>query len=91
MSRKHEVAAVDDCFDLLGIDPGQGDEHQHGPLGLQNVDRRLPHRRRYRCAPVSEKLAMQAICPREHLARLRPHPMCRKIRWHPETFRCRKI
>src|SRR5262245_10405362 len=26
VSRKHEVAPVDDGFDLLGIDPGEGDE-----------------------------------------------------------------
>ena len=64
-----------DRLDLLGLDARQRDEDQHLALGLQHIDRRLPGRQPRARARRLEELPVQALGPRQHLARLRPHPI----------------
>src|SRR5208337_391129 len=76
--RNQEFALIDERFDLLEVDPRQGDENEHRTFGLQHVDRRLPRGGARRL----KKLPMHPFGAREHLERFRPHPIARKIRSH---------
>src|SRR5208337_49785 len=82
--RNDQFALIDERFDLVEVDAGQGDEHEHRALGLEDVHRRLPRDRRGRRL---KKLPMHPLRPREHLERFRPHPIARKIRSHRLTLR----
>src|SRR5271165_7244797 len=79
--RNQEFALIDERFDLLEVDPRQGDENEHRTFGLQHVDRRLPRGGARRL----KKLPMHPFGAREHLERFRPHPIARKIRSHRFT------
>ena len=84
ISRDQQFALIDERLDLVEVDPGQSDQHQHRALGLENVDRRLPGDRR-RGAGRLEKLPMHALRARQHLEGFRPHPVTRKLCLHRLT------
>src|SRR5262245_29430065 len=74
-----ELTAFDEGFGPIGIDARQGDEDEHLPLGLEDVDRRLPMRRARGRPTGPEEFAMHALGPREHLAGFRPHPVAWQV------------
>ena len=81
-----QPAALNAEFDLLRVDPWQGDEDQHGVLGLEHVDRRLPIDAARAVQRRREDLAMKPLGPRQHLQRFRPHPVPRIVR-HGASYR----
>src|SRR5713101_352836 len=83
--RHHEIIAIEDCFDPVGVDSRQGDQHKHLAFGFQHIDRRLPGRQPGDRAERPKQLAIQPLRTRQHLARLRPHPVTRKSLVHRLT------
>src|SRR5581483_10258706 len=83
-----QIAVLDHRLGAVAVDAGQRDQHQNLPIGLQNIDRRLPGdlARLRRAGP--EYLTMHALGAREHLARFRPHPIARYVASHfaPSSF-----
>ncbi len=42
LTRDQQHAVVDDELHLVGVDARQGDENQHGIVGFEDIDGRLP-------------------------------------------------
>ena len=78
-------SALDAGGDAVDLDAGQGDEHEHDPLGLEHVDRRLPGD--LPRAGRADELVAHALGARQHLEGLRPHPVAGKIGVHRLTLR----
>ncbi len=81
-----EIVRLDAGVHRVEVDAGQGDEHQHHPLGLEDVHRRLPGDLGARAGGADE-LLVHALGARQHLEGLGPHPVARKIGVHRPT-RC---
>jgi hypothetical protein len=80
LERGRRPLAGDDEDPVLDgdLEPGRRDawERCHDRelvLVLEDVDRRLPDRPAAGLAKA-EELTMQALCPRQRIARFRPHP-----------------
>src|SRR5271166_6025506 len=82
--RNDQLPAVDQRLDLAGVDAGQGDEHEHGAVGLEDIRRRLPCDAGSR-AGRPEELLVHALRASQRLEGFGPHPIAREIRLHRFT------
>ena len=69
----HEHAIIDQCLDLIGINPRQRNEDEQFPVGFQDVDRRFPARPAGRLQV--EKLLTQPLRTGKRADGLRQHPV----------------
>jgi len=81
-AREDQITSLDCHFDAIGADPRQGDMHQNLFLSFKDVDRRLPGRPPGGGEQRAEERAMQPLRAGQHIARIRPHPIVRKIAVH---------
>src|SRR5271166_3490558 len=82
--RNDQLPSVDQRLDLARVDAGQGDEHEHGAVCLEDIRRRLPCDAGSR-AGRPEELLVHALRASQRLEGFGPHPIAREIRLHRFT------
>jgi hypothetical protein len=68
-----KIAAVNDRFNLIGVDAWQSHKHENLVIGLKNVDRWFPSRPQFGRLRRPKNLPVKPLRAEEHCASLRPH------------------